>query len=56
MLRNLKKIYITRKTKSSKKAVLNRGGSLTALRRLLLHGGAVCLANLGGLCLHGGGS
>ena len=45
------------KTKSYKEAVLFSGGSFTAYRRLLLHGGgSVYLANLGGSCLHGEGS
>ena len=37
--------------------ILYSGGSITVQWRLLLHGGgSVCLANLGGLCLHSGDS
>jgi len=57
-MRNLKKKFLSHvKTKNYKETVRYSGGLFTAKRRLLLHGGgSVCLANLGGSCLHNGGS
>ena len=52
-----KKSLLPVKTKNHKEALLDSGDSLTSYRRLLLYGGGkVCIANMGGSCLHGGGS